>query len=113
MPTSVFAMPASANSRYYKTADAGLIDEDGYIFVMARTDDIINCAGHDFDGRDGRSVRYASRCAECAVIGVADALKGQVPCAFVVLKNKVERDEALISREVVGLVRDEIGRWQP
>ncbi|WP_137130610.1 propionyl-CoA synthetase [Rhizobium sp. FY34] len=95
---------------YYKTADAGLIDEDGYIFVMARTDDIINCAGHRLStGAMEEVCAMHPDVAECAVIGVADALKGQIPCGFLVLKHRVERDPRLISREVIDLVRTEIG----
>lgn len=95
---------------YYKTADAGVIDEDGYIFVMARTDDIINCAGHRLStGAMEEVCAMHPDVAECAVIGVADKLKGQIPCGFLVLKHRVERDPHLITREVVDLVRNEIG----
>ncbi|MCJ8519837.1 propionyl-CoA synthetase [Pseudorhizobium tarimense] len=95
---------------YYKTADAGVMDEEGYISVMARTDDIINCAGHRLStGAMEEVCAMHPDVAECAVIGVADPLKGQVPCGFVVLKNRVSRDEAAIEREVVDLVRSEIG----
>lgn len=95
---------------YYKTADAGVMDKDGYISVMARTDDIINCAGHRLStGAMEEVCAMHPDVAECAVIGVADPLKGQVPCGFLVLKNRVSRDEALIEREVVDLVRSEIG----
>ncbi|MDQ0457407.1 propionyl-CoA synthetase [Rhizobium paknamense] len=95
---------------YYKTADAGLIDEDGYVFVMARTDDIINCAGHRLStGAMEEVCAMHPDVAECAVIGVADALKGQVPCGFVVLKRNVTRDAQILSREIIQLVRDEIG----
>lgn len=95
---------------YYKTADAGLIDEDGYVFVMARTDDIINCAGHRLStGAMEEVCAMHPDVAECAVIGVADPLKGQIPCGFLVLKTRVQRDEALIAREIVELVRSEIG----
>lgn len=95
---------------YYKTADAGVMDEDGYISVMARTDDIINCAGHRLStGAMEEVCAMHPDVAECAVVGVADPLKGQVPCGFLVLKNRVSRDESLIEREVVDLVRSEIG----
>lgn len=95
---------------YYKTADAGVIDEDGYVFVMARTDDIINCAGHRLSTGGMEEVcAMHPDVAECAVIGIADDLKGQIPCGFLVLKKNVHRDHALISKEVVQLVRDEIG----
>ncbi len=95
---------------YYKTADAGFIDEDGYIFVMGRTDDIINVAGHRLS-TGGMEEVIASHpdVAECAVIGVKDALKGEVPCGFVVLKAGERRDHAIIEKELVGLVRDRIG----
>ncbi|MCY1665384.1 propionyl-CoA synthetase [Rhizobium sp. SL86] len=95
---------------YYKTADAGMVDEDGYVFVMARTDDIINCAGHRLStGAMEEVCAMHPDVAECAVIGVADALKGQIPCGFLVLKNRVQRDPSLITREIVDLVRNEIG----
>jgi propionyl-CoA synthetase len=95
---------------YYKTADAGVRDEDGYISVMARTDDIINCAGHRLStGAMEEVCAMHPDVAECAVVGVADPLKGQIPCGFLVLKNRVLRDETLIEREVVDLVRSEIG----
>ncbi len=67
---------------YYKTADAGVIDEDGYVFVMARTDDIINCAGHRLStGAMEEVCAMHPDVAECAVIGIADELKGQIPAA--------------------------------
>ncbi len=95
---------------YYKTADAGLVDEDGYIFVMARTDDVINCAGHRLSTGSMEEVcAMHPDVAECAVIGVADQVKGQVPCGFLVLKHNVNRDHAAIGKEVVDLVRNEIG----
>lgn len=95
---------------YYKTADAGMVDEDGYIFVMARTDDIINCAGHRLStGAMEEVCAKHPDVAECAVIGVHDATKGQIPCGFVVLKNHVSRETADIAREVAELVRNEIG----
>jgi propionyl-CoA synthetase len=95
---------------YYKTADAGFKDEDGYLFVMSRTDDIINVAGHRLStGAMEEVVAEHPDVAECAVIGVADALKGQVPCGFVVLSAGVARDGTEIEREVVALVRERIG----
>jgi propionyl-CoA synthetase len=95
---------------YYKTADAGYIDEDGYVYVMARTDDIINVAGHRLStGQIEEVVSAHPDVAECAVIGVADNLKGQVPAAFVVLKSGVNRLAADIEGEIVKKVRDEIG----
>lgn len=95
---------------YYNTGDAGFIDEDGYIFIMSRTDDIINVAGHRLS-TGGMEEVLASHpdVAECAVVGVADQLKGQVPLGFVVLKAGVSRPEAQIVRELVQLVREKIG----
>ncbi|MCP5150909.1 MAG: propionyl-CoA synthetase [Ectothiorhodospiraceae bacterium] len=95
---------------YYKTADAGYIDEDGYVFVMARTDDIINVAGHRLS-TGGMEEVLASHpdVAECAVIGVADQLKGQLPLGFLVLNAGVERGDAEIVSECVKLVREQIG----
>jgi propionyl-CoA synthetase len=95
---------------YYKTADAGYFDEDGYVFVMARTDDIINVAGHRLStGALEEVLASHSDVAECAVIGVADALKGQVPVGFVVLKAGGRRVHSEIVAEVVQLVRERIG----
>lgn len=95
---------------YYKTADAGFIDEDGYLFIMARTDDIINVAGHRLStGAMEEVVAEHPDVAECAVIGMADQMKGQIPCGFVVLNHGVNRDSGEIEKEVVGLVRDRIG----
>jgi propionyl-CoA synthetase len=95
---------------YYKTSDAGFKDDDGYVFVMGRTDDIINVAGHRLS-TGGMEEVLASHpdVAECAVLGVKDALKGEVPCGFVVLKAGVSRPPAEIEKEIVGLVRDRIG----
>jgi propionyl-CoA synthetase len=95
---------------YYQTGDAGFIDEDGYVFVMTRTDDIINVAGHRLSTGGMEEVLAAhSDVAECAVIGVADALKGQVPLGFLVLKAGIDRPSQDIIREAVQLVRDRIG----
>jgi propionyl-CoA synthetase len=95
---------------YYLTADAGYIDERGYVFVMARTDDIINVAGHRLSTGAVEEVLAAHPdVAECAVIGVADGLKGQVPIGLLVLKAGVSRPEEQIVREAVELVRDRIG----
>ena len=95
---------------YYQTGDAGFIDDDGYVYIMARTDDIINVAGHRLSTGAMEEVLSSHKdVAECAVIGVADQLKGQVPLGFLVLKNGVNRDHAEITKEVVQLVRDEIG----
>ncbi|MEM0900866.1 MAG: propionyl-CoA synthetase [Pseudomonadota bacterium] len=95
---------------YYKTSDAGYIDEDGYLFIMARTDDIINVAGHRLSTGGMEEVIAAHPdVAECAVIGIADALKGQMPCGFIILNAGVEKSSADIEKECVKLVRDEIG----
>ncbi|HEV2898805.1 MAG TPA: AMP-binding protein, partial [Pseudaminobacter sp.] len=95
---------------FYKTADAGYIDEDGYLFIMARTDDIINVAGHRLSTGAMEEVLAEHRdVAECAVVGIADAMKGQVPCGFVVLNSGVARDAEAIEKEIVQLVRDRIG----
>jgi propionyl-CoA synthetase len=95
---------------YYQSADAGFVDENGYVFVMARTDDIINVAGHRLSTGAIEEVLAAHPdVAECAVIGVADELKGQIPVGLLVLKAGVERDEAAICEESVRLVRERIG----
>ena len=95
---------------YYQTGDAGYIDEDGYIFVMSRTDDIINVAGHRLSTGAMEEVLAAHPdVAECAVVGVHDSLKGQLPVGFLVLKAGAEREDAEIVREVVQMVRNEIG----
>lgn len=95
---------------YYKTADAGFLDEDGYVFIMSRTDDIINVAGHRLStGGMEEIVGSHPDVAECAVIGVADAVKGQSPLALIVLNSGVMREDSLIEAEVVALVRDKIG----
>jgi propionyl-CoA synthetase len=95
---------------YYETADAGHKDEDGYLWVMSRTDDIINVAGHRLS-TGGIEEVLASHpdVAECAVIGVADELKGQVPVGLVVLNAGVDRPPAEIVAEIVQGVREEIG----
>ena len=95
---------------YYLTADAGFVDEAGYVFVMARTDDIINVAGHRLSTGAIEEVLAAHPdVAECAVIGVADELKGQLPVGLLVLKAGVEHPEEEVVREAVQLVRDRIG----
>jgi len=95
---------------YYKTADAGFKDDDGYLYIMGRTDDIINVAGHRLS-TGGMEEVLASHpdVAECAVIGVRDELKGEAPCGFIVLKAGVNRPPAEIEREIVALVREKIG----
>ena len=95
---------------YYKTADAGFIDEDGYVFVMSRTDDIINVAGHRLSTGGMEEVLTGHPdVAECAVIGVADQLKRQLPVGFLVLKAGVQKESEDIVAECVLLVRDQIG----
>jgi len=95
---------------YYKTADAGYRDEDGYLFIMGRTDDIINVAGHRLSTGAMEEVLSSHKdVAECAVIGAADALKGELPIGFIVLKAGVERDAKDIESEIVALVRERIG----
>ena len=95
---------------YYETADAGYIDEDGYIFVMARTDDIINVAGHRLSTGAIEEVLAAHEAvAECAVIGVADELKGQIPVGFLVLKSGANQAHDQIKSDVVKMVREKIG----
>ena len=95
---------------YCNTSDAGFLDEDGYVYVMGRTDDIVNVAGHRLS-TGGMEEVLASHpaVAECAVIGVKDALKGEVPCGFVVLKSGVATAADVVERELVGLVREKIG----
>jgi propionyl-CoA synthetase len=95
---------------YYKTGDAGYVDEDGYVFIMSRTDDIINVAGHRLStGAMEEVLSSHPDVAECAVIGVHDVLKGQLPVGFLVLKNGVERTNEQIIDEVVQMVRQTIG----
>ncbi len=95
---------------YYKTADAGFIDKEDYVFVMSRTDDIINVAGHRLStGAMEEILSDHKDVAECAVLGVDDALKGQVPIGFIVLKAGVTRSNEEIIKEVVQMVRDRIG----
>jgi len=95
---------------YYKTGDAGYFDEDGYIYIMARTDDIINVAGHRLSTGAMEEVLAAHPdVAECAVIGVADELKGQVPLGLLVLKAGASKGESDVIKDVVALVRDRIG----
>ncbi|MFW5819538.1 MAG: propionyl-CoA synthetase [Desulfovermiculus sp.] len=95
---------------YYTTADAGYMDEENYVFVMSRTDDIINVAGHRLStGAIEEVLSEHPDVAECAVVGVEDDLKGQIPVGFVVLSAGVNRDESEIEEECIKLVRDRIG----
>ena len=95
---------------YYETGDAGMIDENGYVYIMARTDDVINVAGHRLStGAMEEVLASHPDVAECAVIGVSDDLKGQMPVGFVILTKGVNRPETEITSECVKLVRDQIG----
>ena len=95
---------------FYETGDAGFMDEDGYIYVMARTDDIINVAGHRLSTGAMEEVLADHRdVAECAVVGVADALKGQLPLGFLVLNAGVNTEREAIVSDVIGMVRERIG----
>jgi propionyl-CoA synthetase len=95
---------------YYLTGDGGFVDEDGYVFVMGRTDDVINVAGHRLSTGSMEAVLASHPAvAECAVIGVADSLKGQLPRGFVVLKAGADIDEETLRAELVAAVRREIG----
>ena len=95
---------------YYETGDAGMIDEDGYVWIMARTDDVINVAGHRLStGAMEEVLASHPDVAECAVIGVTDQLKGQLPMGFVCLTKGVNRPHDEIARECVKLVREKIG----
>ena len=100
----------SAYDGYYLSGDGGYVDADGYLYVMGRTDDVINVAGHRLStGSMEAVIAQHPAVAECAVIGVADSLKGQLPRGFVVLKAGVEADPDDIRDELVRMVRDEIG----
>ncbi len=95
---------------YYFTSDGGFKDEDGYVFIMGRVDDVINVAGHRLStGEMEEIVSQHPNVAECAVIGVEDSLKGQVPVGLVVLKAGVNRNEGEIKAELVKMIREEIG----
>ena len=100
----------SQNPGYYLTGDGGHFDTDGYLFVMGRVDDVINVAGHRLStGEIEEIIAGHPDVAECAVIGVADELKGQIPRALVVLKAGVTRDHATIESELVERVRGQLG----
>ena len=95
---------------YYETGDAGIIDDDGYIYIMARTDDVINVAGHRLStGAIEEVLANHPDVAECAVIGVSDNLKGQLPVGFLCLTAGVDRDHMIIGTECVEMVRKQIG----
>ena len=100
----------SAYPGYYFTGDGGYVDEDGYLFVMGRVDDVINVAGHRLStGRMEEVISQHPDVAECAVLGAADSLKGQVPIGLCVLKAGVDRDSAEIVAEVVRMIREQVG----
>jgi propionyl-CoA synthetase len=100
----------STHPGHYLTGDGGRFDEDGYLYVMGRTDDVINVAGHRLStGALEEVIAAHPDVAECAVIGVHDALKGQVPRAFVVLKAGVRTDPGQVRAELAARVRDEVG----
>jgi propionyl-CoA synthetase len=95
---------------YYLTADAGYYDEDGYIYVMSRIDDVINVAGHRLStGQMEEVIASHKEVAECAVVGVADQLKGQIPIGFAVLKAGVDRPREDVAGELIALVRERVG----
>src|SRR5204863_6442285 len=100
----------SAFPGYYLSGDGGYLDEDGYLFVMGRTDDVINVAGHRLSTGSIEAVLATHPAvAECAVIGVADEIKGQAPRGFVVLKSGYQVDPDELARELIAAVRDEVG----
>ena len=95
---------------YYQTYDAGHIDEDGYIWIMSRTDDIINVAGHRLStGQIEEVLSEHQSVAECAVIGIKDQLKGQLPIGLIALKAGVTKENEEISKECIQMVRDKVG----
>jgi len=95
---------------FYQTYDAGHIDEEGYIWIMSRTDDIINVAGHRLStGAIEEVLSEHKSVAECAVIGIADKLKGQLPIGLLTLKAGVDKDNDTISKECIQMVRNKIG----
>jgi propionyl-CoA synthetase len=95
---------------YYLTGDGGFFDSDGYLYVMGRTDDVINVAGHRLSTGEMEEILASHPAvAECAVFGVSDALKGEVPRGFVVLKSGVTADAAVLSAELAQMIRDTIG----
>ena len=95
---------------YYETGDAGYQDEDGYLYIMSRTDDVINVAGHRLStGAMEEVLSNHPDVAECAVIGVADKLKGQVPLGLICLNNNCNKSHQEVCKEIVALVRNDIG----
>src|SRR5690606_5353566 len=95
---------------YYKTADAGYMDEDGYLYIMSRTDDIINVAGHRLSTGAMEEVPSSHPdVAECAVLGISAPVKGQVPCGFLLLKSNNDGRPQQVEKECVSMVRDIVG----
>ena len=95
---------------YYQTYDAGHIDEDGYVWIMSRTDDVINVAGHRLStGAIEEVLAEHKDVAECAVLGIADKLKGQIPIGLLALKTGVTKDKKEITDECIKMVRDQVG----
>ncbi|TFH42723.1 MAG: propionyl-CoA synthetase, partial [Chrysiogenales bacterium] len=95
---------------YYFTGDGGYIDRDGYLYIMGRVDDVINVAGHRLStGSMEEVISHHPDVAECAVIGAADDFKGQLPLGFVVLKEGTTKSNEEIIKDIVGMVRDQIG----
>ena len=95
---------------YYQTYDAGHIDEDGYVWIMSRTDDIINVAGHRLStGAMEEVLAEHQDVAECAALGITDKLKGQLPIGLLVLKAGVTKEHEEISKECVQMIREKVG----
>jgi propionyl-CoA synthetase len=95
---------------YYLSGDSGYVDDDGYIFVMGRTDDVINVAGHRMStGALEQVLASHPAVAECAVIGISDPLKGQVPHGLVVIRNGVDVDRTILGQELIAKIRDDFG----
>ncbi|WP_420826850.1 AMP-binding enzyme, partial [Chromatium okenii] len=95
---------------FYDTSDGGFIDEDGYVFIMGRVDDVINVAGHRLStGEMEEVIGDHAAVAECAVVGIHDELKGELPVAFVVLKDGADIEQEQLEKELVKRIRDEIG----
>ena len=95
---------------WYSSADAGYIDKEGYIWVMSRTDDIINCAGHRLSTGSMEEVLSKHKdIAECAVVGILDELKGQIPMGFIVINSGTAKPNKTIIQETINMIRNEIG----
>jgi propionyl-CoA synthetase len=95
---------------YFNTADEGFLDEDSYVWVLGRTDDVINVAGHRLStGAMEEAIASHFAVAECAVVGCKDELKGELPCGLIVLKNGVDLRPEVVSEEVIAIVRRRIG----